>query len=174
MRERIGDANAFDQAVTGLRTWVAHEGAGLHVYPRDAVAPEATVIVVTSIGPMQMVAPCRIVAVFKEPNSFGFSYGTLPGHPNVARRASSSNDATTRRTSRERILETGRRADPIGRAIRAGGPTFNYASLHHSPFDDSSTRGRRTTRVSRPDRLHRIRRDVLSTAPHGPRRVESP
>ena len=36
---------------------------------------------VTSIGPVQMVVPCRIVSVFKEVDSFGFAYGTLPGHP---------------------------------------------------------------------------------------------
>lgn len=28
-----------------------------------------------------MVAPCRIVSVLSEADSFGFAYGTLPGHP---------------------------------------------------------------------------------------------
>jgi uncharacterized protein (UPF0548 family) len=79
--EAIGDAAAFELAVTGLQTWRAHEGAGLRVYPHEPVAPGATVVAVTSIGPVHMVAPCRIVAVFKEPYAFGFSYGTLPGHP---------------------------------------------------------------------------------------------
>jgi uncharacterized protein (UPF0548 family) len=123
MRERIGDANAFDQAVTGLRTWVAHEGAGLHVYPRDAVAPDATVIVVTSIGPMQMVAPCRIVAVFKEPNSFGFSYGTLPGHPEcgeesfvVERRDDATYFAVSAFSKPVDVLT--RLAGPFGRAVQ--------------------------------------------------------
>jgi uncharacterized protein (UPF0548 family) len=79
--ERVGDAASFDLAVEGLRTWVAHEGAGLRIYPHEPLTPGATVLAVTTIGPMQVVAPCRIVAVFKEPYSFGFSYGTLPGHP---------------------------------------------------------------------------------------------
>jgi len=79
--ERVGDAASFDLAVEGLRTWVAHEGAGLRIYPHEALTPGATVLAVTTIGPMQIVAPCRIVAVFKEPYAFGFSYGTLPGHP---------------------------------------------------------------------------------------------
>ena len=35
----------------------------------------------TTLGPARMAAPCRIVAVFKEPDLFGFAYGTLPGHP---------------------------------------------------------------------------------------------
>jgi len=81
VRERIGDAAAFERAITGLRTWVAHEGAGLGIYPHEPVAPGVTVIVVTSVGPIHIVAPCRVVAVFKEPDSFGFAYGTLPGHP---------------------------------------------------------------------------------------------
>jgi uncharacterized protein (UPF0548 family) len=81
VRKRIGDAAVFDRAITGLRTWVAHDGAGLRIYPHEPVAPGATVIAVTSVGPMHIAAPCRIVAVFKEPDSFGFAYGTLPGHP---------------------------------------------------------------------------------------------
>ena len=81
VEERIGNADAFDRAVQGLRTWVAHEGAGLRIFPHEPVVPGATVIALTSMGPAQVAAPCRIVAVFKEPDSFGFAYGTLPGHP---------------------------------------------------------------------------------------------
>jgi uncharacterized protein (UPF0548 family) len=81
VEERIADADGFDRAVEGLRTWEAHEGAGLRVSPRGPVTPEGTIIAVTSVGPAQVVVPCRIVAVFKEPDAFGFAYGTLPGHP---------------------------------------------------------------------------------------------
>lgn len=81
LEERIGDAAAFDRAVEGLRTWVAHEGAGLRIFPHEPVTPGATVIAVTSLGPAYVGAPCRVAAVFEEPHSFGFSYGTLPGHP---------------------------------------------------------------------------------------------
>ena len=80
-RERIGQASDFDRAVTGLRTWAVQEGAGLRVFPSDPVEPDATIIAVTTIGPMRVVVPCRIVSVFKDPDSFGFAYGTLPGHP---------------------------------------------------------------------------------------------
>lgn len=83
VRERIGDEISFDRAVFGLRTWAAHEGAGLRIFPHDPVVPDATVIAITSLGFVQLVAPCRIVAVFKEPDLFGFSYGTLPGHPEI-------------------------------------------------------------------------------------------
>jgi uncharacterized protein (UPF0548 family) len=81
MSERIGDVTAFDRAVLGLRTWAVQEGAGMKVFPGEPVEPNATIIAVTSIGPVQMVIPCRVVAVFKDPDSFGFAYGTLPGHP---------------------------------------------------------------------------------------------
>ena len=83
VRERIGDQSTFDRAIFGLRTWVAHEGAGLRIVPDDPVAPDATVIAVTSLGFVHMVAPCRIVVVFKEPDAFGFCYGTLAGHPEI-------------------------------------------------------------------------------------------
>jgi uncharacterized protein (UPF0548 family) len=79
--ERIGGAEDFERASEGLRSWVAHQGAGLRIYPDDPVTPGATVIAITSVGPFRVVAPCRIVGVFKEPDSFGFTYGTLPGHP---------------------------------------------------------------------------------------------
>jgi uncharacterized protein (UPF0548 family) len=79
--ERIGDAAAFDRAVVGLRTWAVQEGAGLRVVPSDPVEPNATIIAVTSIGLVHVAVACRIVTVFKEPDLFGFAYGTLRGHP---------------------------------------------------------------------------------------------
>ena len=123
MEERIGDADAFERAVTGLRNWVAHEGAGLRIYPKDPVMPDATVIAVTSIGPMQMAAPCRIVAVFKEPDVFGFSYGTLPGHPEsgeesfVLERRGDATYFIVRAFSRP-VDPLARLSGPIGRAVQ--------------------------------------------------------
>ena len=123
MEERIGDADAFERAVTGLRTWAAHDGAGLRVYPKDPVAPDATVVAVTSIGPMRIAAPCRIVAVFKEPNAFGFSYGTLPGHPEsgeesfVLERRSDATYFMVRAFSRP-VDPLARLSGPIGRAVQ--------------------------------------------------------
>ena len=99
LEERIGDAAAFERAIAGLRTWVAHEGAGLRIHPHEPFAPDATVIVVTTIGPLRLVAPCRIVSVFKDPDAFGFAYGTLPGHPERGEESFASNGAMARRTS---------------------------------------------------------------------------
>jgi uncharacterized protein (UPF0548 family) len=79
--ERIGVAADFERAAEGLRTWAVHEGAGFRIYPHEPVAPGATVIALTSVGPFRIAAPCRVTGIFKEPDVFGFTYGTLPGHP---------------------------------------------------------------------------------------------
>ena len=123
VRERIGDESAFDRAVLGLRTWVAHEGAGLRIFPHDPVAPDAAVLAVTSLGPVRVVAPCRIVAVFKEPNAFGFSYGTLPGHPEsgeesfVLERVGGATFFTVSAFSRP-VDPLARLSGPIGRIVQ--------------------------------------------------------
>jgi uncharacterized protein (UPF0548 family) len=123
VEERVGDAAAFDRAVDGLRTWVAHEGAGLRILPTGPVEPGATVIAVTSMGPAQIVAPCRIVAVFKEPDSFGFAYGTLPGHPEqgeesfVLERRDDSTYFSVRAFSKP-VDPLARLSGPVGRAVQ--------------------------------------------------------
>lgn len=78
---RLGDASAFDRAKEGLRRWQAHVGAGARVFPDDGIAAGGTVLVLLGLGPVQIIAPCRIVYVVDDPDRFGFGYGTLPGHP---------------------------------------------------------------------------------------------
>jgi uncharacterized protein (UPF0548 family) len=148
MSERIGDAVAFERAVTGLRTWVAHEGAGLRIYPSDPLAPGATVIAVTSIGPMQMAAPCRVVEIFKGPDFFGFSYGTLPGHPErgeesfVLERRDGATFFTIRAFSKP-VDPLARLAGPVGRAVQRSVTRRYLRALRRfveseSPADGSS------------------------------------
>ena len=123
VEERIGDAGDFERAIAGLRNWEAHEGAGLKVFPHDPVAPDATVIAVTSIGRVQMVAPCRIVAVFKDPDTFGFVYGTLPGHPEcgeesfVLERRDGATHFTVRAFSKP-VDPLARLSGPFGRSVQ--------------------------------------------------------
>lgn len=123
VEERIADASGFDRAVEGLRTWAAHEGAGLRIVPSEPVEPNGTVIAVTSMGPARIVAPCRIVAVFQEPDSFGFAYGTLPGHPErgeesfVLERRDDSTYFCVRAFSRP-VDPLARLSGPIGRALQ--------------------------------------------------------
>lgn len=66
----------------GLRAWAAHTGAGVSITPpTEPLTEGATVVAQTSVGPMHVLIPCRIVYVIDEPDRFGFAYATLPGHP---------------------------------------------------------------------------------------------
>ena len=86
-RELVGP-DAFERAAEGLRHWSAHEGAGIQIYPRrQRLEQEATILAIMSVGPAQMVAPCRIVRVIDTVDRFGFAYGTLPGHPECGEEA---------------------------------------------------------------------------------------
>jgi len=79
---RIGDSQVYDRAAAALRHWAAHEGAGVRIFPHDhPVFLGATILAVISLGPAQIIAPCRIVRVIDEPDRLGFAWGTLRGHP---------------------------------------------------------------------------------------------
>lgn len=85
VRERVvlgvGD-DTWTRACDGIRAWAAHRRAGMTIVPGDApIAEDTTVAVVTSLGPLRVLAACRIVRVVDEPGRFGFAYGTLPAHP---------------------------------------------------------------------------------------------
>ena len=72
----------FGRAADGLRTWQAHRGAGVSIYPADATLTEGTTVVLAiTVGLVRAVAACRIVYVADEPQRFGFAYGTLNLHP---------------------------------------------------------------------------------------------
>jgi uncharacterized protein (UPF0548 family) len=56
--------------------------AGIVVHPADAVpTPGATIVLALPIGPVWITAPCRVTDVVDEPGRAGFTYATLPGHP---------------------------------------------------------------------------------------------
>jgi uncharacterized protein (UPF0548 family) len=80
-QSRVGGLDDFSRAREGLRHWQAHVGAGARVFPADPVEKGGSVLILLNMGPLQMVAPCRIVEVIDEEDRFGFAYGTLPGHP---------------------------------------------------------------------------------------------
>ena len=73
--------DAFDRAREGLRQWVAHIYSGLSVQPLEPPREGATVAVGSPLGPLTAVAICRVVTLVDEQDTFGFAYGTLPGHP---------------------------------------------------------------------------------------------
>jgi uncharacterized protein (UPF0548 family) len=72
----------FDQAVADLFAWQVPLRSGISVRASSAtVEPDAVARMVLGIGRFGVPAPVRIVAVVEEPGRRGFSYGTLPGHP---------------------------------------------------------------------------------------------
>ena len=79
----IGHGQAdWDAACDGLRAWAAHAGAGVSITPPTAPIEEGTTVVAqTSVGPMHVLIPCRVVYVVDEADRYGFAYATLPGHP---------------------------------------------------------------------------------------------
>jgi uncharacterized protein (UPF0548 family) len=73
---------AFHDAAAALLGWQMHRRAGVRVHATAAVAaPETVVVLAVGVGPLQVLAPCRVVYRVDEPRRVGFAYGTLPGHP---------------------------------------------------------------------------------------------
>lgn len=85
VREQVllgASEEVFRCAVTGLREWKAHTAAGVTVVPAAAAIEVGTTVALGfSIGPLHVLASCRVVAVVDETSRFGFAYGTLSDHP---------------------------------------------------------------------------------------------
>jgi uncharacterized protein (UPF0548 family) len=67
-------------------TWQMHRRARLHVgasTPRAQVG--ATVVLALPLGPVWVLAACRVMGVVDDADRKGFSYATLPGHPEYGR-----------------------------------------------------------------------------------------
>ena len=78
---RLDGEGAFDRAVAALRSWSVHRGSGLDVLT-DGELAVGTNVALTAPLPVGFVdAACRVVALVEQPDRFGFSYGTLPEHP---------------------------------------------------------------------------------------------
>ena len=71
----------------GILTWELQRRSGLRVRTEsDVVVPGARVVSGFGVGPFRINAPCEVVWVRRPvpgdgPQSAGFGYGTLPGHP---------------------------------------------------------------------------------------------
>ncbi len=72
----------FESACAGLRHWAGHANAGVEIHPSGAdLAEGLTVAIVTRQLGVWVLAACRIETVVEESDAFGFTYATLPGHP---------------------------------------------------------------------------------------------
>lgn len=74
--------SAFEQGRLGLEAWAAHRGSGVDVFPEDAElhAGLAVALVTQQLG-LWVLAACRVTSVVDEDDRFGFTYATLPDHP---------------------------------------------------------------------------------------------
>jgi uncharacterized protein (UPF0548 family) len=81
--EPIGSgAPTFERAADGLRRWIPQRCSGVDVHPTDApVEPGSVVTLVTRQAGACLMFSCRVHDVVEEPDRFGFTYVTLPGHP---------------------------------------------------------------------------------------------
>ena len=77
-------ADLFDRASRALIHWDMHRGAGLVVVVDGPATPGRLVTLRPRSGPaawLRMTAPCEVTEVIDSPDTRGFTYRTLPGHP---------------------------------------------------------------------------------------------
>lgn len=82
-RALVGYGNAvFSTCVQDLLGWKVHRRAGMQVHASSERAEVGVDVVLGErIGPLTIWAPCRVVRVLRTEHRNGFSYATLPGHP---------------------------------------------------------------------------------------------
>jgi uncharacterized protein (UPF0548 family) len=72
---------ALAEAAAALLGWDLHRAAGLRVVAAGPARAGDTVVVGVPLGPLAWAASCRVVDVIDGPNQVGFTYATLPSHP---------------------------------------------------------------------------------------------
>ncbi|MFB7875387.1 DUF1990 family protein [Nocardia sp. NPDC056064] len=84
-RRPIGHGRAlFERAAAHILDFGMQKGVGIFQGAETYTAEQDTDLTVfLGIGPIGIVAPCRVVYVLDEPDRRGFAYGTLPGHPEI-------------------------------------------------------------------------------------------
>jgi uncharacterized protein (UPF0548 family) len=109
-----GGEGAFERATAALLAWQAQVGAGVEVFPSGSQVEEGATVVLLLQAGLWAPAPCRVVYVISEPDTTGFAYGTLPGHPECGEAA-----FMLLRGSDERVhfvvRSFSRRVDPLAR-----------------------------------------------------------
>jgi uncharacterized protein (UPF0548 family) len=84
----LGDGPAvYRRVAQGILSWELQRRSGLRVRTEsDVVTPGTRIVSGFGVGPFRINAPCEVVWVrwplsAAGPQSAGFGYGTLPGHP---------------------------------------------------------------------------------------------
>ncbi|MFD6140576.1 DUF1990 family protein [Promicromonospora sp. NPDC060271] len=83
LRERValGPDVPMADVADALFGWRIHRGAGLIIRPSGRADVGVTVVQAVRAGPLWFAAPCRVVDVVRTPDETGFTYATLPRHP---------------------------------------------------------------------------------------------
>lgn len=72
----------FAAAAEAIRRWRGHAAAGIERSPaQPEIVKGRTVALAIPVGPISISATCRITEVIDEPDRYGFTYSTLPHHP---------------------------------------------------------------------------------------------
>ncbi len=81
-RGEIGSGQRdLERVGVALRSWQVHRGAGLDVLGAPTADVGARVASLVRLGPLLVWAPCVVTGVLDGPDVRGFTYATLPGHP---------------------------------------------------------------------------------------------
>jgi uncharacterized protein (UPF0548 family) len=122
---------AFMSACDALRAWAGHSYLNIVLTPeRPPLEIGVVVVVEIPMGPVTVLAPCRIVTIIAEPNRFGFAYGTLPGHPERGEES-----FVVRREANEVVrFEVAAFSRPSALFVKLGGPVPRW-------FQRRATRG---------------------------------
>lgn len=74
-----GDVN---RAIEAIQQWRGHAAAGIiRSSSQPPIRVGETLALAIPVGPISISATCRIVEVVDEPDRYGFTYATLPHHP---------------------------------------------------------------------------------------------
>lgn len=69
------------EAGEALLGWSLHRAVGLRVVAQRPAAVGDAVVVGVPLGRLAWAAPCRVLEVVDDGRRVGFTYATLPGHP---------------------------------------------------------------------------------------------
>jgi uncharacterized protein (UPF0548 family) len=123
------DETVFRLGRKAVQTWQAHLHTGATLEPpMPDIAVGTDIIVAWRIGPLSVVAPCRIVYVIDDEEAYGFAYGTLPGHPEQGEEAFRVVRGPGGAVAFE-VVAFSRPADPLA---RLGSPIARFIQLRIS------------------------------------------
>jgi uncharacterized protein (UPF0548 family) len=119
-------ATSWAEARAALEHWAAHRSAGVRVQPQQPPQVGLTVALGIRLGPAWIVAPCRVTEVVDADEEFGFTYVTLPGHPERGE------ERFTLRRAQRITFTVAATSRPDDLLTRLGGPVARFVQARTS------------------------------------------